>query len=195
MAHGCWPEDVEAALSLSFDDARAATAALLAGDVSPAQAGAFLIAMRIKGETHSELAGIAQALRDAARRGVDVRLLLPGEKIDAAPVRLAAQRHYEELLRGGVRIFEYQPTMLHSKSIVVDGVWSVVGSANMNVRSRELDHEYVVAVSNRGFARKLEDLFTQDLARAREVRYEEWARRGLWQKLKERLCSAMAQVS
>jgi cardiolipin synthase len=136
-----------------------------------------------------------RALVERAGQGVDVRLLLPGEKIDAAPVRLAAQRHYEELLRGGVRIFEYQPTMLHSKSIVVDGVWSVVGSANMNVRSRELDHENVVAVSNRAFARKLEDVFTQDLTRAREIRYQEWARRGRWQRLKERLCSAMAQVS
>jgi cardiolipin synthase A/B len=135
------------------------------------------------------------ALIERARAGVDVRILLPNELTDAAPVRLASQRHYEELLAGGVRIWEYQPTFLHAKWVVVDGTWSVVGSANLNVRSRELDHENVVGLLDAALGRRLEEDFARDLGRAREIRLEDWRRRGWWQKLKERVCSAMAQVS
>ena len=115
------------------------------------------------------------ALIERARAGVDVRVLLPGPAIDHEVVRLAAQYRYQELLAAGVHIFEYQPTMMHSKSIVVDGVWAVVGSPNLNVRSRDLDHENAVCVSNHAFAGRLEEVFAQDLQRARQVTYVEWA--------------------
>jgi cardiolipin synthase len=134
-------------------------------------------------------------LIERARAGVDVRLLLPNEHTDAAPVRLATQRHYEELLAGGVRIWEYQPTFLHAKAVVVDGTWSVLGSANLNVRSRELDHENVVGLLDPALGRRLEQDFARDLERAHEIRLPEWRRRGRWQRIKERICSAMAQVS
>jgi cardiolipin synthase len=138
---------------------------------------------------------VRQVLIERARAGVDVRVLLPNELTDAAPVRLAAQRHYEELLAGGVRIWEYQPSFLHAKAVVVDGKWSVVGSANLNTRSRELDHENVVGLVDPALAARLEEGFTRDLGRAREIRLPEWRRRGTWQKLKERVCSTLAQVS
>lgn len=134
-------------------------------------------------------------LIERARAGVDVRVLLPNELTDAAPVRLATQRHYEELLAGGVRIWEYQPTFLHAKSVVADGTWSVLGSANLNVRSRELDHENVVGLLDPALGRRLERDFARDLERAREIRLSEWRRRGRWQRIKERICSALAQVS
>jgi cardiolipin synthase A/B len=126
---------------------------------------------------------------------VQVRILLPGPAVDHESVRLAAQYRYQELLEGGVRIFEYQPTMLHSKSIEVDGVWSLVGSPNLNVRSRDLDHENAVGVSNRAFAQKLQEVFARDLLQARELGAAEWARRGLWARIKEHVAYALSQVS
>jgi cardiolipin synthase A/B len=135
------------------------------------------------------------ALIERARAGVDVRVLLPGRHIDHNVVRLAAQYRYQELLAAGVHIFEYEPTMMHSKSIVVDGVWAVVGSPNLNVRSRNLDHENAVCVSNRAFAGRLEEVFARDLQRSREVTYVEWAKRSLWARLKERVSYAISQVS
>ena len=135
------------------------------------------------------------ALIERARAGVDVRVLLPGPAVDHEVVRLAAQYRYQELLAAGVHIYEYQPTMMHSKSIVVDGVWAVVGSPNLNVRSRDLDHENAVCVSNHAFAGRLEEVFAQDLQRAREVSPVEWAQRGLWTRLKERVSYAISQVS
>jgi cardiolipin synthase len=135
------------------------------------------------------------ALIERARAGVDVRILLPGPSIDHNSVRLAAQYRYQELLAAGVHIYEYQPTMMHSKSIVVDGVWSVVGSPNLNVRSRDLDHENAVCVSNRAFAARLEQVFAQDLQRSREITGVEWAKRSLWARFLELLSYGMSQVS
>jgi len=135
------------------------------------------------------------ALLERARAGVDVRVLLPGPAVDHESVRLAAQYRYQELLAGGVHIFEYQPTMLHSKSIEVDGVWSLVGSPNLNVRSRDLDHENAVCVSNHAFAERLQEMFARDLGQAREVSPVEWARRSLWARLKEHVAYALSQVS
>lgn len=136
-----------------------------------------------------------RALIERARAGVEVQLLLPGPAIDHGALRLAAQYRYQELLAAGVRIWEYQPTFMHSKSIVVDGVWSLVGSPNLNVRSRDMDHENAVCVSNHAFADRLEQVFAQDLQRSREVPYAEWSKRSLWHRLKERISYAMSQVS
>ena len=90
-------------------------------------------------------------LRDAvierARQGVDVRILVPGNRTDAVPVQLAGRSYYEELLGAGIRIFEYLPAMMHAKTIVVDDAWSVVGSANMDERSMELNAENIVGVA------------------------------------------------
>jgi cardiolipin synthase len=128
---------------------------------------------------------VRAVLAERARAGVDVRLLLPSEHTDAAPVRWAAQRHYEELLRAGVRIYEYQPSMLHAKSVVVDGTWSVVGSANLDIRSHELNEENVLGLQDRDFAAQLERAFLADAAASREVRLAEWQGRGWWARTRE----------
>lgn len=128
-----------------------------------------------------------QTVMDRAREGVDVRILLPNELTDAKPIRLASHRYFEDLLCAGVRIFEYQPAMMHVKTVVVDGKWSVVGSPNMDVRSKELNLENVVGILDTGLAARLEETFLADLERAQEIRLEAWRRRGPGARLAERL--------
>ena len=138
-----------------------------------------------------------EEMRDAvaqrARAGVDVRILLPDEHTDAKLIRLTSHHYYEDLLAAGAKIYEYQPTMMHTKTIVVDGKWSVVGSANMDVRSIELNVENVLGILDPGFGATMEKTFKDDLKRSQQVRLEEWRRRGPWEKVKERLASLLAE--
>jgi cardiolipin synthase A/B len=136
---------------------------------------------------------IRKVVADRARAGVDVRILLPDEHTDAKPIRLTSHRYFEELLAAGVKIYEYQPTMMHTKGVVVDGAWSVVGSANMDVRSKELNEENVLGILDEGFAREMEATYFEDLKKAQEIRLEEWRRRGSWQKVKERVAVLFAE--
>jgi cardiolipin synthase A/B len=124
-----------------------------------------------------------------ARAGVDVRILLPDEHTDAKPIRLTSQRYYEEMMEAGIRVYEYQATMMHSKHVVVDGKWSIVGSANMDIRSKELNMENVLGILDAGFGAEVEATFRKDLEKAREIRLEQWRRRGPWQRLGERVCA------
>ena len=128
-----------------------------------------------------------------ARAGVDVRILLPDEHTDARPIRLTSHLYYEPLLEAGVKIYEYQPTMIHAKGVVVDGSWSVVGSANMDIRSTELNAENVLGILDEGFGRQMEATFFDDLKKAQEIRLEEWRRRGWWAKAKERVAVLFAE--
>jgi cardiolipin synthase len=137
--------------------------------------------------------GTRDVVAARARAGVDVRILLPDEHTDAKPIRLTSHSYYEQLLESGVHIYEYQSTMMHTKGVVVDGMWSVVGSANMDIRSKELNSENVLGVLDQGFAREMEKTFAADLARAREIRLEEWRRRGWWAKAKERVAVLFAE--
>jgi cardiolipin synthase A/B len=127
-----------------------------------------------------------EALADRARAGVDVRVLLPNHHTDAKPVRWAGQYFYRDLLEAGVRVHEYQPTMVHSKILVIDGVWTVIGSANMDVRSKELNQEGVIGILDGPFGEQARRTFLEDLERSREIRLEEWRRRGLARRLNER---------
>jgi cardiolipin synthase A/B len=128
-------------------------------------------------------------LRDAliarAKNGVDARILVPGNQTDAIPVQWAGRSFYQELLEGGVRIFEYEPAMMHAKTTVVDSVWTIVGSANMDERSMELNEENVLGVSDRGFAQAVEEGNIADFARSREIKLEEWRRRPVVQRCLE----------
>ena len=128
-----------------------------------------------------------------ARAGVDVRILLPNGLTDAKPIRQASHSYYGELLEAGVRIYEYQPTMMHSKLAVVDGRWSVVGSANMDIRSKELNQENVLGILDEGFGRKLQETFLADLEKAEEICLADWSRRGLWPRVKERMSVMFAE--
>jgi cardiolipin synthase A/B len=133
------------------------------------------------------------ALEERARAGVDVRLILPNEHTDARPVRWAGQGYYEELLERGVRIFEYQPTFMHAKALVVDSVWSVVGTANLDIRSKELNEENVLGVVDRGLAAELEAAFEADLEASREIRLDAWRKRPLHWRLRERISLLFAE--
>jgi cardiolipin synthase A/B len=133
------------------------------------------------------------AVAERARAGVDVRLLLPDEHTDAKPIRLTTHSYMQELLEAGVKVYEYQPTMLHTKHVVVDGLWSVVGSANMDVRSKELNDENVLGILDAAFARTLDATFLEDLKSARQIGLPEWTRRGLFKRLAERTCRIFAE--
>jgi cardiolipin synthase len=128
-----------------------------------------------------------EALCEAAGRGVDVRLLVPGEHIDKGFVRLAGRGTYERLLRCGVRIWEFRPTMLHAKSLTIDGRWSSVGSVNFDNRSFQLQDEATLCVADESFSATLDDQFARDLARSEEIELERWLERSLRAKASERL--------
>jgi cardiolipin synthase len=136
-------------------------------------------------------------LRDAvverARRGVDVRVLVPGNHTDAVPVQAAGQSYYQELLAAGVRIFEFEPSMMHAKTVVIDGAWSIVGSANMDERSMELNEENVLGIADRGFARSVEEGLLADYGRCREIRLEEWRKRSILRRGFERVAKALIE--
>ena len=136
---------------------------------------------------------LRETVMGRAREGVDVRVLIPGEHTDAKPIRQASHSYYDDLLAAGVRIFEYQPTMFHMKSLVVDGKWSVVGSANMDIRSKELNQENVLGILDIGFARQLEETFLADLKKAEEIRLQDWRRRGVGVRLMERAAALFAE--
>ena len=125
-------------------------------------------------------------LIERARAGVDVRVLVPSEKIDIQLIRWASRSAYEGMLEAGMRIYEFQPAMIHQKTAVIDGKWSLVGSANLDVRSKELNQENTLGILDSGFARQVTDTFFADLAHAREIHLEEFRHRPLWQKLAER---------
>ena len=133
------------------------------------------------------------AVADRARAGVDVRILVPNHHTDAKPIRQAGRSYYDELLSAGVRIYEYEPTMMHCKTVVVDGIWSIIGSANMDIRSKELNQENVIGLLDQDFAAQVESSFLADLEKADEIDLERWRRRGLSSRIKERLWVTFAE--
>ncbi len=116
-------------------------------------------------------------LERAARRGVPVTILTPGEWNNHPITRLASRRRYGRLLEAGAAIYEYQPTMIHAKVFIVDGLWAVVGSTNFDNRSFGLNDEVNLAVLQHEFAAALERDFEADLAHSKRVTLEEWRRR------------------
>jgi cardiolipin synthase A/B len=133
------------------------------------------------------------AVTERAQAGVDVRVLVPGNHTDAIPVQAAGRSYYEELLAAGVRIFEYQPAMMHAKTVVVDGAWSVVGSANLDERSMELNEENILGIADRDFAAAIEAGVEQDLKRSREIHLDQWRKRSIQRKFFERIAKAMIE--
>lgn len=116
-------------------------------------------------------------LEDAARRGVAVSVMIPGaEAADSAVIFHASHTHYERLLAAGVKIFEYRPTLLHQKVLVVDGLWSHVGSTNFDSRSFEINDEVSVGLLDREVAARLTEAFERDRRDSREVTREGWER-------------------
>lgn len=124
-------------------------------------------------------------LVDAAQRGVDVRLLVGGPKTDVRVARLAAHGRYKRLLEAGVRIYEYEPTTLHAKTFVADGVWSSVGTMNFDNRSLALNDEATLMVLDHSFAQQMETMFRNDLERATAVDPAVFSSRSVFEHVKE----------
>lgn len=119
---------------------------------------------------------LAEALQDAAKRGIDVRVLTTGEHNNIALARMAGQATYGPLLRAGVRIFEYLPTMLHAKSIIVDGTWCALGSANLDACGFRFNLEAQLASCDEAFVKELEQSFLADAEEATEITWDVWKR-------------------
>ncbi|MEZ5830353.1 MAG: phospholipase D-like domain-containing protein [Dongiaceae bacterium] len=120
----------------------------------------------------------------AAERGVDVRLMLPAVS-DASQAISVAHSHYADLLESGVRIFELNDVILHSKTITIDGVWSAVGSSNFDHRSVVFNDEVDAIVLGRKTAKGLQAIFEQDQATAEEIKLEQWRQRPLTDRLND----------
>lgn len=137
---------------------------------------------------------IRRIMCEAAERGVDVRILTPGANTDRRSTWYAARSKYEELLARGVRIHEYEPTMMHAKTLVVDGVWSMVGSLNLDNRSLVLNDEVALVSSDEMLASQLEQVFLDDLEFSREVQLDEFTTRGWQGRVLERAADVVSRV-
>jgi cardiolipin synthase len=127
---------------------------------------------------------IVKALTDAAERGVDVKIILPG--ITDSKLALYAQRYYySELLKSGVKLYEHSTSLLHAKTAVVDKVWSTVGSTNMDFLSLLNNDEVNAVILSREFAVEIEKMFVRDLADSRQIQWDEWKKRPLLPKIRE----------
>jgi cardiolipin synthase len=128
-----------------------------------------------------------EALCSAARRGVRVRIVVPGRHTDARIGRWAAQGLYGALLKAGIRIYEYQPTMMHAKVLVIDGVWSSVGSSNFDDRSFRLNDEANLNVFSDALAQELIRLIDADIQQSRLMVLHKWRHRKFGRRINERL--------
>jgi cardiolipin synthase A/B len=113
----------------------------------------------------------------AVHRGTDVRVLTVSDKTDVKTTWHAGRAYYEELLRGGVRIYEYQPTMMHAKSLVADGIWSAVGSMNFDNRSLSFNNESMLVALDTAIGRKMNEIFLDDLTYSKEITLREFNQR------------------
>lgn len=131
------------------------------------------------------------ALETAARRGVDVKLILPSQT-DSALVFHAGRAYYDRMLRSGVKIYERDGVILHSKTALIDGVWATVGSTNLDWRSFLHNYELNAVVLGAEFGRQVQAMFEKDLAASTHITLEQWERRGIGPRLKESFARAWA---
>ena len=133
-----------------------------------------------------------RVLTDALKRGVRVRVIVPGEDIDTEIVRQASRASWGQLLASGAEIYEYQPTMFHCKTLIVDGLLVSVGSTNFDTRSFRLNDEANLNVYDAAFARQLTEVFEHDLKRTRRITLESWLHRPLTEKILENAAAALS---
>jgi cardiolipin synthase len=134
------------------------------------------------------------SLAEARRRGVRIRMLVEGDITDAKPVKFAGRSQYDWLMAQGIEVYEYQPAMMHTKALVVDGVLSIVGSANLDNRSLELNDELNVAVFDRTLAERLRTDFEADLRKSKRLELQEWRSRPIHIRAREKLWSYFGEV-
>jgi cardiolipin synthase len=139
-------------------------------------------------------ASTAWSLAEARRRGVRVRMLVEGDITDAKPVKFAGRAQYATLMQQGIEIYEYQPSMMHTKAVIVDGALSIVGSANFDNRSFELNDELNVVVFDRGVAARLREDFERDLGHAKKLDLDSWRSRPLHIRAREKAWSLFGEV-
>jgi cardiolipin synthase len=126
-----------------------------------------------------------EMVRAIKERGVKITIITPGRHADHLLTRTSSQRLYGQLLKAGAQILEYRPSMMHAKVLIVDGVWSVVGSTNFDNRSFGLNDEVNLAAFDQVLAARLQEDFALDLAESQEVSYDEWKRRSLFERAHE----------
>ena len=126
---------------------------------------------------------LRRALKEAARRGVKISVIVPGRMTDQKWVRLASRRMWGELLKEGVRIYEYRDTMMHAKVLVCDGLWAVLGTTNIDNRSFEHNDEVNVALRDEEVSARLLTDYERDILDSDEITLERWQRRPLWEKI------------
>jgi cardiolipin synthase len=136
-------------------------------------------------------ARVIDMLAAARQRGVVVKLMVAGEHIDAWWARQNSVRLYGRLLEAGVEIYEFLPTMLHQKTMLVDGVWATIGTANFDNRSFAMNEETNLCFHDGVVAAEVRAIFSADLKRCERIGLEAWRRRGLWQKVQEQCASLL----
>ena len=130
----------------------------------------------------------------AARRGVDVRILTVSDETDVRTTWFAGRARYESLLRGGVRIYEYQPTMMHAKTLVADGIWTSIGSMNFDNRSLAFNNESNLVAWDAGFGAVMTATFLDDLRHSREIQLAQFQRRPITERLIELSASILSRL-
>lgn len=128
-----------------------------------------------------------ELVRALEERGVEVKILVPGKKSDHLLTRSSSRMAYGRLLKKGARIFEYQPAMIHAKVLIIDGVWSVLGSTNFDNRSFGINDEVNLAVRDERVAERLQQDFARDLAHSQEITLDTWRKRPVFERVPELL--------
>jgi cardiolipin synthase len=126
-----------------------------------------------------------EVVRAIKERGVEVKIVTPGKHSDHLLTRTSSRRLYGDLLKAGAQIYEYKPAMIHAKVMIVDGIWSVVGSTNFDNRSFGLNDEVNLAGFDQGLAMRLQEDFARDMAESHAVTYDEWRRRSIFERAHE----------
>jgi cardiolipin synthase len=128
---------------------------------------------------------VVELLSDAVKRGVDVRVMVPGPVTDSAVVKHAGHFYFEDLMKRGIKLYVFQRTMIHQKIILVDGLWALVGSSNMDDRSYDINDEASVGIIDAGITARLRAAFDDDMKSSLPVRLDEWNARSLWHKTQD----------
>ncbi len=184
---GCFP-DLEPA-----GDASAHVVSSASGDAVSSVAMLYTVAIAcarrevlIQNPYFAPDEGVVKLFAMIVKRGVQVHLMVPGEHTDSPFVRRAGSHLYEALLKAGVQLYEFEPTLLHQKVVVVDGIWSHVGSTNFDARSLALNEEIGVGVLDARIASELKQAFQEDLRHSKQLKLEEWRRRPAYLRIFDR---------
>jgi cardiolipin synthase len=133
-------------------------------------------------------------LLDARKRGVDVRILTVSKETDVKTTLWAGRSRYEQLLNGGIRVYEYQPSMMHAKTFIIDGIWGTIGSMNFDNRSLAFNNESQFVFMDRGLGAQMDSTFMDDLTRAKEITLAEFQQRPWWHHVIESGASLLSRL-